>query len=116
MGELIGIARLAAQSPTLESKRRVEYFELPTRKYLTKCNNARMPFRWTINPYRGCEFGCKYCYARYAHEFMELHDPLDFERKIYVKHFDPIAFRQELDHLPLGETIALGTATWIRIN
>jgi DNA repair photolyase len=29
-----------------------------------------MPFRWTINPYRGCEFGCKYCYARYTHEFM----------------------------------------------
>ena len=111
MGELIGIARLAAQSPILELKRRVEYFELPTRKYLTKCDSERMPFRWTINPYRGCEFGCKYCYARYAHEFMELRDPMDFERKIYVKHFDPIAFRQELEHLPLGETIALGTAT-----
>ena len=109
MAELVGIARLAAQSPTLESKRRVEYFELETRKYLTKCEN--MPFRWTINPYRGCEFGCKYCYARYAHEFMELRDPVDFERKIYVKHFDAIAFRQELERLPLGETIALGTAT-----
>ena len=33
-----------------------------------------MPFRWTINPYRGCEFGCKYCYARYTHEFMEMED------------------------------------------
>jgi DNA repair photolyase len=111
VGELIGIARLAAQSTTLELKRRVEYFDLSTRKYLTKCDNARMPFRWTINPYRGCEFGCKYCYARYAHEFMELRDPADFERKIYVKHFDPVAFRQELEHLPTGETIALGTAT-----
>ena len=29
-----------------------------------------MPFQWTINPYRGCEFGCQYCYARYTHEFM----------------------------------------------
>lgn len=111
MGELVGIARLAAQSTTLELKRRVEYFELITRKYLTKCDTPRMPFRWTINPYRGCEFGCKYCYARYAHEFMELRDPMDFERKIYVKHFDPAAFRQELDHLPLDETLALGTAT-----
>jgi DNA repair photolyase len=111
VAELVGIARLAAQSPTLELKRRVEYFELPTRKYLTQCDNSRLPFRWTINPYRGCEFGCKYCYARYAHEFMELRDPMDFERKIYVKRFDPIAFRQELEHLPPGETVALGTAT-----
>ena len=111
MGELVGIARLAAESPSLELKRRVQYFELPTRKYLTKCDTPRMPFRWTINPYRGCEFGCKYCYARYAHEFMELRDPMDFERKIYVKHFDAIAFRQELEHLAVGETIAIGTAT-----
>jgi DNA repair photolyase len=44
-----------------------------------------MPFTWTLNPYRGCEFACKYCYARYTHEFMELRDGLDFERKIYVK-------------------------------
>jgi DNA repair photolyase len=111
VADLIGIARLASQSPTLESKHRVEYFELETRKYLTKCSTAHMPFRFTINPYRGCEFGCKYCYARYAHEFMELRESMDFERKIYVKHFDPIAFGQELQQLPIGETIALGTAT-----
>src|SRR3984957_4473350 len=111
MAELVGIARLAAESPTLELKRQVEYFELETRKYLTKCDNERMPFRWTINPYRGCEFGCKYCYARYAHEFMELRDPADFERKIYVKRFNPMAFQRELEQLPVGETIALGTAT-----
>ena len=43
-----------------------------------------MPFRWTVNPYRGCEFGCKYCYARYTHEYMEL-DGGEFETKIYVK-------------------------------
>jgi DNA repair photolyase len=109
VAELVGIARLAAQSPTLEAKRHVEYFGIETRKYLTKCDN--MPFRWTINPYRGCEFGCKYCYARYAHEFMELRDPMDFERKIFVKQFDPIAFRKELEGLPRGETIAIGTAT-----
>src|SRR5262245_17336765 len=70
-----------------------------------------MPFQWTINPYRGCEFGCKYCYARYTHEFMELRDPAAFEHKIFVKHFDPAAFKQELRRLPLGEKIAIGTAT-----
>ena len=63
-----------------------------------------LPFRWTINPYRGCEFGCKYCYARYTHEFMELRDPEQFERKIFAKTFDAARFREELRALPLGET------------
>jgi DNA repair photolyase len=111
MAELIGIARLAAESPQLEAKRRVEYFDLPARSYVTRCDSPRVPFNWTINPYRGCEFGCKYCYARYAHEFMELRDPQDFERKIYVKHFDEHRFREDLKRVPLGESIALGTAT-----
>ncbi len=111
MAELVGIAKLAAQSPRIEAKRRVEYFELETRSFLTRCDSPRVPFRWTINPYRGCEFGCKYCYARYAHEFMELRDPLQFERKIFAKQFDAGTFREELDKLPRGETVALGTAT-----
>jgi len=111
MPQLVGIAKLAAESPSLESKRRVEYFDLETRSFLTRCDSPRVPFHWTINPYRGCEFGCKYCYARYAHEFMELRDPLEFERKIYSKHFDPARFREELQKIPRGETIALGTAT-----
>ena len=55
------------------------------RSLLNRCDVPRMPFSWTINPYRGCEFACKYCYARYTHEFMELRDGVDFERKIYVK-------------------------------
>ena len=109
--KLIGIARMAAEAPCLEPKRRVEYFELGARSYLARCDNTRVPFRWTINPYRGCEFGCKYCYARYTHEFMELRDPGQFERKIYAKKFNPVRFREELRRLPLGESIALGTAT-----
>jgi DNA repair photolyase len=111
MTALVGIARMAAESPSLDAKRRVEYFDLATRSFLSRCSNDRLPFRWTINPYRGCEFGCKYCYARYAHEFMELRDPLDFERRIFVKQFDPGRFREELRRLPQGECIALGTAT-----
>lgn len=109
--ELIGIARLAAHSPLIEGKRRVEYFGLETRSFLAKTDSDRVPFRWMINPYRGCEFGCKYCYARYAHEFMELRDPLQFERKIYAKQFDAARFKDELKKIPLGEPIAIGTAT-----
>jgi DNA repair photolyase len=108
---LVGIARLAAESPSLVAKRRTEYFELATRRYIARCESPRMPFRWMINPYRGCEFGCKYCYARYTHEFMELRATEDFEQKIFVKHFDATAFRSELRALPAGEAIAIGTAT-----
>jgi len=111
VSNLVGIARMAAEAPCLEPKRRVEYFELGARSYLARCDSARLPFRWTINPYRGCEFGCKYCYARYTHEFMEMRDPEQFERKIFAKAFDAARFREELRALPLGETIALGTAT-----
>lgn len=85
---LVGIARLAACSPLVESHRksaeRPEYFLLPVKSILNKCDSARVPFDWTINPYRGCEFGCVYCYARYTHEYMEL-DGGEFERKIFVK-------------------------------
>ena len=85
---LVGIARLAASSPPAETQRRSaekpEYFVLPVKSILNRCDSKRVPFEWTINPYRGCEFACKYCYARYTHEYMEL-DGSEFEKKIYVK-------------------------------
>ena len=102
---------MAAESAALDHKRRVSYHDLAARSYDTRVASARVPFRWQINPYRGCEFGCKYCYARYTHEFMELHDPEEFERRIYVKAFDAGRFRAELRKLPVGETLAIGTAT-----
>jgi len=109
--QLIGIAKLAAEGALLEQKRSLEYIELRSRSLLNRCSSSRMPFQWTINPYRGCEFGCKYCYARYTHEFMELREPEDFETKIYAKNFDVRAFRAELARVKHGEEIALGTAT-----
>jgi DNA repair photolyase len=108
---LVGIARLAAASTRRAAKRRVEYFELPTRQYFSRCRSARVPFDWTLNPYRGCEFGCKYCYARYTHEFMELGDGLSFETRIFVKQWNPSAFRHELERIPHRDWIAIGTAT-----
>ncbi len=111
MQALVGIARMAAQSPTLEAKSRVEYFQLASAKLLAPCTSVRMPFAWSINPYRGCEYGCKYCYARYTHEFMELRGAADFETKIFAKHFNPASFLRELRALPHAETIAIGSAT-----
>jgi len=108
---LVGIARLAAEGESLRQGHDVEYFTLPVRSLLNRCTVARMPFTWTINPYRGCEFACKYCYARYTHEFMELRDGVDFERKIYIKQHAAELLRQELRRVNPGEEIALGTAT-----
>ncbi len=108
--KLVGIARLAQQSKLLRAKSEVEYFEIPTRGVLNRCSNPRMPFRWTINPYRGCEFGCKYCYARYTHEFMGLEDGLLFEQKIYAKQNAAWTLREELRRHRQG-SIAIGTST-----
>jgi DNA repair photolyase len=108
---LVGIARLAHDALPLQSKARVDYRELEARSLLNRCNGERVPFDWTINPYRGCEFGCKYCYARYTHEFMELRDPLDFERRVFAKRFDASSFARELRQVKPGDWIAIGTAT-----
>src|ERR1700722_2047515 len=110
MLSLTGIARLAARSPVLEAKSQVRYFEIETRSVLNRTRPG-MPFCWTINPYRGCEFACKYCYARYTHEFMGLEDVTLFEDRIYAKsHLAPL-LRQELRKIDPQEAIAIGTAT-----
>jgi DNA repair photolyase len=109
--KLIGIARLAAAGESLREGHEVEYFTLPVRSLLNRCTGVRMPFTRTINPYRGCEFGCKYCYARYTHEFMEMRDGTDFEQKIFVKQHAADLLRQELRRVKPGESIAIGTAT-----
>jgi len=122
--KLVGIARLAASSPPADSRRaspaRPEYFVLPVRSILNRCDSNRVPFEWTINPYRGCEFGCKYCFARYTHEYMEL-DPTEFEKRIYVKQGAEAYLPQEIarkysyESAASGgvapEHIAIGTAT-----
>ena len=109
---LIGIARLAAEGDTLREGHNVEYFTLSSKSLLNRCvSNRSMPFSWTINPYRGCEFACKYCYARYTHEFMEMRDGLEFEQKIYVKEHAAGLLRHELRRVKPHEAIALGTAT-----
>ena len=96
----------------LAQTRGVEFIEMPVHRILNRCTSERMPFRWTINPYRGCEFGCVYCYARYTHDFLELRDPLDFERRIFVKRMAAEVLARTLSRTPIGEdAIAIGTAT-----
>jgi DNA repair photolyase len=121
---LVGIARLAADSPPANSRRKSEekpqYFLLPVKSILNHCDSRRVPFDWTINPYRGCEFGCKYCYARYTHEYMEI-DGCEFERKIFVKQDASLvlardiaqkySYQSKASGYTESEHIAIGTAT-----
>ena len=100
------------QAAALAPLRDVEFIEMPARTVLNRCENPRLPFRWTINPYRGCEFGCVYCYARYTHEFLELRDPMDFERRVFVKREAALVLARTLFRTPVGsDQIAIGTAT-----
>jgi DNA repair photolyase len=103
---------MAAAGDSLREGHNVEYFTIGARSLLSRVVSQRnLPFQWAINPYRGCEFACKYCYARYTHEFMELRDGVDFERKIFVKQQAAALLRSELKKVKRGEVIAIGTAT-----
>lgn len=105
------LARAAAQAPLQATGCRTEYRPLRSSSILSKTTSKRgMPFSHAINPYRGCEFACRYCYARYTHEFLERTTD-DFEHTIYFKQNAPWLLRQELARLKPGVEIALGTAT-----
>lgn len=105
------LARAAANAPLESTGCLTEYRPLASRSILSKVTSNRgMPFTHGINPYRGCEFACRYCYARYTHEFMEL-QPEDFEHKIFFKQNAAWLLAQELKRLKPGTEIAIGTAT-----
>ncbi len=71
-----------------------------------------MPFRWTINPYRGCSHGCVYCFARPTHEYLGLGIGDDFDRRIVVKVNAVECLRAEMRTARWGgDTIAMGTNT-----
>jgi DNA repair photolyase len=107
----IGIARLASLSSPAGHGHDIEFRSLKARSILNRSVSRRgLWFAWSINPYRGCEFACRYCYARYTHEFMEL-SPEEFEKRIFVKQNAAWLLEQELRQVRPGEEIALGTAT-----
>ena len=90
----------------------VTYRELRSRSLLNKCLSPRMPFTWTVNPYRGCAMGCRYCYATYTHEFMGITTPEAFHSLVYVKTGARTETARRLAlAVKKGERIALGTAT-----
>lgn len=96
----------------LREKGGVTYRELAARSLLNKCDSPRMPFAYTVNPYRGCAMGCRYCYATYTHEFMGITTPEDFHSLVYVKvGAEEETARRLAAVVRRRERIALGTAT-----
>ena len=73
-----------------------QFFRDSSRSLITYNDSPDIPFKASINPYRGCEHGCPYCYARPSHEYLGLSAGLDFETKIFVKEDAPRLLRREL--------------------
>jgi len=69
----------------------------PTHSVITKNNSPDIPFDQSINPYRGCEHGCSYCYARPSHQYMNLSAGLDFETRLFYKKDAALRLREELN-------------------
>ena len=91
---------------------RTQVFEESPKTIITRNDSPDISFDRSINPYRGCEHGCSYCYARPAHAYMGLSPGLDFESKLFAKANAPELLRAELlakSYSP--RTIALGANT-----
>jgi len=73
--------------------RSIEYLADESKSIVSENNSPDLPFRYSVNPYRGCVHGCAYCYARPTHEYLGMNAGLDFETKILVKHAAPRLFR-----------------------
>jgi DNA repair photolyase len=91
----------------------IRFYEVRARSALNRVpERSRMPFRWTINPYRGCAHACVYCFARPTHTYLDFNAREDFEREIVVKVNLPEVLRVELGRPSWKrEHVALGTNT-----
>ena len=117
-----GLARLAAEATHFADGHKVEFRAMEVRSIVNRSVSRRqLSLAYSINPYRGCEFACRYCYARYTHEFLapkdrvedtsRLRSPETFERLIFLKENAAWLLEQELRRIDPSEEIALGTAT-----
>ncbi len=75
------------------NNRKIDYLADSSKSIVSENNSPDVPFRFSLNPYRGCAHGCAYCYARPSHEFLGFNAGMDFETKIVVKHDAAALFR-----------------------
>lgn len=79
-------------------ERQVTYLSDTSKSIISENKSPDIPFRYSLNPYRGCQHGCSYCYARNSHEYLGFNAGLDFETKIVVKHDAALLFRDFLSN------------------
>jgi DNA repair photolyase len=113
-GRLPGMGETVVRRFDAPEALNMRFHEVRTKSALNHVppGTSRVPFEWTINPYRGCTHACVYCFARPTHEYLELDAGRDFEREIIVKVNVPEVLRKELARPSWrGASIALGTNT-----
>ena len=95
-------------APSVKTEVRVD----ATRSIIARNTSPDVPFDRSINPYRGCEHGCIYCFARPTHAYLGLSPGLDFETRLLAKPNAPALLRQTLARKAyVPQTIAMGTNT-----
>jgi DNA repair photolyase len=113
LGDVADLVRLSGLEGLSEAVRRADdarYQEITVKSALTQAKG--MPFRWALNPYRGCTHACQYCYARKYQRHLELGAGDDFSSIIFVKTNLPERLAHELERRTwTHETVAVGTAT-----
>lgn len=114
-GALPGLARMAGLLRTTRTPdfAGMTFYEVAAKSVLNRVPAAsRMPFRWTVNPFRGCSHACTYCYARTTHRYLDMDAGTDFDSRIIVKVNTPEVLRRELLKPSWHrEQVALGTNT-----
>lgn len=91
---------------------RTEYFPDASKSIVSENDSPDIPFRYSLNPYRGCLHGCAYCYARPTHEYLGLNAGLDFETKVFLKEEAPKLLRDWLNRPGWeGQTIVMSGVT-----
>ncbi|HVE96269.1 MAG TPA: Rv2578c family radical SAM protein [Pseudonocardiaceae bacterium] len=108
---LFGVDEVMTRTFDTPEFRGMTFYEIRARSVINKVPGAsRMPFNWTLNPYRGCSHACVYCFARRTHEYLDLDAGLDFESKIVVKVNAPELLRKQVTSPGwAGDHIAMGT-------
>ena len=112
-GSLLGVQDVVGLEPGTGRMSGLEFLPVASRRILNNVPpTSAMPFRWTINAYRGCSHACTYCFARPTHEYLGLDAGDDFDRKIVVKINAVERLRVELaDPRWEHEHVAMGTNT-----
>ncbi|MDE2778118.1 MAG: radical SAM protein [Chloroflexota bacterium] len=89
-----------------------EVQEITCKSLLNRIDVPGYPFRWTLNPYRGCRHACRYCYARPTHEFWGMNSGEEFDQRVFAKVNAAQVLRDELRRPKWkGEPVAIGTAS-----